>query len=135
MFKSIETLVTERLIFGNKIFFFWSLLKYALIISIANFIARIWLPVGESFSNLQFGYFPVYISFFIVGIIGCRNKWFDNFNDSVGVQWLKLSVLSIIIFPIIWYWAAQLKIQLRFWEESTGGRLHTLPGKHLQVLA
>jgi len=78
-----------------------TILKYALMLSIANFVVRIFWPVGESFSNLQFGFFPGYIGFFIFGIIAYRNKWFDNFNDSVGVRWLLLSVIGIIVLPML----------------------------------
>ena len=78
-----------------------TILKYVLFLSILNFAVRLFWPAGESFSNLQFGYFPGYVCFFIIGIIAYRNKWFDNFNYSVGMRWLWISVLGIIIFPAI----------------------------------
>ncbi len=77
------------------------LLGFVLMLSLANFSARIWWPIGESFSNLQFGFFPGYISLFIVGIIAYNNKWFDTFSDSVGMRWLKISVPAILLFPVI----------------------------------
>jgi hypothetical protein len=71
------------------------------VLALANFVVRIWWPTGESFSNLQFGYFPGYVSLFIIGVMAYNNRWFDSFNDSVGMSWLKLSLPAIVLFPII----------------------------------
>ncbi|MBN1761515.1 MAG: acyltransferase family protein [Methanomicrobia archaeon] len=77
------------------------ILVFVLMLSLANFLVRIWWPIGESFSNLQFGFFPGYVSLFVIGIIAYDNKWFDNFSDSVGMRWLKLAVPAIFLFPVI----------------------------------
>jgi len=77
------------------------LFAFVLVLALAHFIVRIWWPIGESFSNLQFGFFPGYISLFAIGIIASDNKWFDNFADSVGMRWLKLAVPAIFLFPVI----------------------------------
>ena len=77
------------------------ILVFVLLLSLANFFVRIWWPIGESFSNLQFGFFPGYVSLFVIGIIAYNNKWFDKFADSVGMRWLKLSVPAIFLFPVI----------------------------------
>jgi glucan biosynthesis protein C len=77
------------------------LLLFVLMLSLANFIVRIWWPIGESFSNLQFGFFPGYVSLFIIGVIAYNNKWFDTFSDSVGMRWFKLAVPAILLFPVI----------------------------------
>ncbi len=77
------------------------ILVFVLVLSLANFIVRIWWPIGESFSNLQFGFFPGYVSFFVIGTVAYKNGWFDNFSDSVGMRWLKLSVPAIFLFPVI----------------------------------
>jgi hypothetical protein len=77
------------------------ILKFALMLSVVNFIVRIWWPIGEDFSNLQFGFFPGYISLFIIGTWAYKNKWFDNFDYMVGKRWLWISVLGIPLFPII----------------------------------
>ncbi|MEW6181859.1 MAG: acyltransferase family protein [Bacillota bacterium] len=77
------------------------LLKYAIILSLAGFLVRIWWPVGESFSNLQFGFFPGYIGWFVIGIAAYRNNWIADFRDSVGIQWLIISGLGILLLPVI----------------------------------
>jgi glucan biosynthesis protein C len=77
------------------------LLVFVLVLSLANFIVRIWWPIGASFSNLQFGFFPGYVSLFIIGTVAYKHKWFDTFNDSVGMRWLKLSVPAIFLLPVI----------------------------------
>jgi len=78
-----------------------AIVLFVLVLALANFMVRIWWPTGESFSNLQFGYFPGYVSLFVIGIMAYNNTWFDNFSDSVGMSWLKLSVPAIVLFPII----------------------------------
>lgn len=78
-----------------------TLIKYALLLSCVNFIVRAWCPVGEGFSNLQFGYFPGYIGLFTVGVIAYRNHWFETFSESVGLKWLKISGAGIVLFPVI----------------------------------
>jgi glucan biosynthesis protein C len=77
------------------------ILLFVLLLALANFVVRIWWPIGESFSNLQFGFFPGYIGLFIIGVMAYNNTWFDTFSDSVGMSWLKLSVPAIFLFPVI----------------------------------
>lgn len=77
------------------------LLIYVSLLSAANFIIRIWWPMGADFSNLQFGFFPGYISLFIIGTIAYRKQWFESFSKAVGKRWLKMSSALIILFPII----------------------------------
>ncbi|RZN42869.1 MAG: hypothetical protein EFT35_01610 [Methanophagales archaeon ANME-1-THS] len=57
--------------------------------------------MGESFSNLQFGFFPGYISLFAIGIRASHNNWFDQFNEAVGLRWFKRSVPALFLFPVI----------------------------------
>ena len=45
------------------------IIVFVLVLALANFLVRIWWPIGESFSNLQFGFFPGYVSLFVIGII------------------------------------------------------------------
>jgi glucan biosynthesis protein C len=77
------------------------ILLFVLLLALAHFVVRIWWPTGKSFSNLQFGFFPGYVSLFIIGVIAYDNKWFDTFSDSVGMCWIKLSVPAIFLFPVI----------------------------------
>jgi glucan biosynthesis protein C len=74
---------------------------FAIALSLANFLVRIWWPIGESFSNLQFGFFPGYISLFVIGTVAYRNRWFEQFSDSVGMRWLMIAVPAIFLFPVI----------------------------------
>jgi fucose 4-O-acetylase-like acetyltransferase len=79
------------------------LLKFALLLSAANFVVRIWWKIGDGFSNLQFAYFPGYISLFVLGVIAFQNKWFADFSSSVGIRWLKISGVSILFIPVIMF--------------------------------
>lgn len=77
------------------------LLKFAVLLSLVNFIVRIWWSVGEGFSNLQFAFFPGYISLFVFGVIAYQNNWFEEFSSAVGIKWLKISGLGVLLFPVI----------------------------------
>lgn len=77
------------------------LLALAVLLSLANFVVRIWSPLGVAFSNLQFSYFPGYITFFVIGIIAYRYSWFERFSEAVGKRWLAIAGVAILIFPVL----------------------------------
>ncbi|MBI4651389.1 acyltransferase family protein [Candidatus Desantisbacteria bacterium] len=85
------------------------LLMFAFVLTILNFIIRIWWPTGKNFSNLQFGYFPGYIVFFIAGVIAYENNWFLNFNDSMGMLWFKISGVLILLLPVVMIFGGSVK--------------------------
>jgi hypothetical protein len=77
------------------------IIKYIILLSISSFVVRIFWPIGEGFSNLQFGFFPGYIGLFIIGTWAYKNRWFESFDYSVGRKWLWISILGIPLFPVI----------------------------------
>jgi glucan biosynthesis protein C len=77
------------------------IMAFILLLSLASFLVRIWWPIGKSFSNLQFAFFPGYISLFVVGIVAFENGWFKDFSDRVGMKWLVFSVPAIFLFPVV----------------------------------
>ncbi|MEE9594077.1 MAG: acyltransferase family protein [Candidatus Hydrothermarchaeales archaeon] len=74
---------------------------FILMLSTATFLVRIFWPIGKAISNLQFGFFPSYIAFFIVGIMAHGNRWFDDFDEEIGRRWLKVGILAIPMFLVI----------------------------------
>lgn len=78
----------------------------AFITGILQFIIRIWLPVGWSFSftNLQFPFFVQYILLFIVGIIAYQNNWLESIDFRMGKQWFIFAqVMILIVLPVLLY--------------------------------
>ena len=78
---------------------------FALIVGLASFVVRIWLPVGWSFAPLgfQFPHFPQYIGLFAVGIIAYQRGWLAaiSADQARGRQWGWVVVFLIILAPIL----------------------------------
>lgn len=77
---------------------------FALLLGIAGFIIRLWHPVGWNFVplNLQFPFFAQYVALFIVGLIAYRRNWLLALPDKTGRFWLRIAILSIILWlPLI----------------------------------
>ena len=72
-----------------------------ILITIIAFSVRLILPIGTSFLNLQFPYFPSYVVMFIMGILIGENNLLEKITDSENTKWLKWTF--IIGIPI---WAA-----------------------------
>ncbi|MFY0651475.1 MAG: acyltransferase family protein [Cyclobacteriaceae bacterium] len=76
----------------------------AMVIAIAQFLFRIWLPVGWSMpiTNWQLPHFGQYIVFFLVGLVAYRNDWFDQLTPKLGWRWFwSTQVIIFIGFPVI----------------------------------
>jgi glucan biosynthesis protein C len=80
---------------NRKIIFF------ILALSGITFLVRLVFPIGEDFLFLQLGFFPQYISLFVLGIMSYRHKWFQNISVSKGKLWLTISVIGVMLLPII----------------------------------
>ena len=63
------------------------------IITMVAFLVRLALPIGSSFLNLQFPYFPSYVVMFICGILVGENNLLDKITDVKNIKWLKLTFI------------------------------------------
>ncbi len=97
---------------------------FAVLLGVAAFLVRLWMPVGSSFSllNLQFPFFVLYIALFIVGLIAYRRNWLLGLPEATGKLWLGIAIALILLFvPLAlavgavendqsfrggWYWQA-----------------------------
>ncbi len=72
----------------------------ALLLGVASFVVRLWMPVGASFSllNLQFPFFVLYIALFIAGLIAYRRNWLLGLPDATGKLWLGIAIALILLF-------------------------------------
>jgi glucan biosynthesis protein C len=73
---------------------------FALLLGVASFAVRLWMPVGSSFSllNLQFPFFVLYIALFVVGLIAYRRNWLLGLPDATGRLWLRIAIVLILLF-------------------------------------
>jgi len=73
---------------------------FAVLMAVAAFVIRLWLPVGWKFEplNLQFPFFIQYIALFIVGLIAYRRNWLANLPDATGKRWLIAGIALIMSF-------------------------------------
>jgi glucan biosynthesis protein C len=81
-----------------------SIALLALLLGVAAFLIRIWLPLGWNFVplNLQFPFFVQYIALFVVGLIAYRRNWLQYLPNSTGRVWLGIGFLLIFLFwPLV----------------------------------
>lgn len=81
----------------------WILLL-AVIIGLATFTVRIWLPVGWAIPllNLQLPFFPQYLVLLVIGIIAARRGWLQQVTFRQGIRWFLLAQgMVFIVFPLL----------------------------------
>ena len=74
---------------------------YLLATGVANFLIRLWLPVGESVLSLQLAYFPAYIGLYIGGIAAYRGQWLQQFTAQAARKWAWVAVFVFISLPVV----------------------------------
>jgi peptidoglycan/LPS O-acetylase OafA/YrhL len=67
--------------------------------ALVTFLARIPWPVGTAVYNLQFGYFPQYIAFFLAGTMAYRHNWLTTLPGATGRRWART---AIVAGPVGW---------------------------------
>ena len=80
------------------------ILASAIIIALGQFVIRIWLPVGWSFSftGFQFPHFLQYIFLFAFGIVAYQNNWLESLSFKMGKRWFIFAQGLIFIgFPLL----------------------------------
>jgi len=84
---------------------------FALVLGLLTFVVRIWIPVGMQFDLLgfQFAHFVQYIAMFIVGILAYRGDWFSGISITQGKFWLRMVLILIILFPVLFVAAGALE--------------------------
>ncbi|MCY1720693.1 acyltransferase family protein [Prolixibacteraceae bacterium Z1-6] len=78
----------------------------ALLTGLAQYVIRIWLPVGWSmpYTNLQFPFFVQYIFMLVFGVVAWNNNWLDAISFKSAKQWFIFAQLMIwIVLPVMLY--------------------------------
>jgi glucan biosynthesis protein C len=76
-----------------------SIVLFALLLGVAAFLVRVWLPMGWNFVplNLQFPFFVQYIALFVVGLAAYRRNWLLGLPDRQGRLWLAISICLVFL--------------------------------------
>jgi glucan biosynthesis protein C len=77
-----------------------SIALFALLLGVAGFLVRLWLPIEWSFVplNLQLPFFAQYIALFILGLVAYRRNWLAGLSEAAGRLWLGIGIFMILLF-------------------------------------
>ncbi len=76
------------------------LLGIGLLVGIASFVVRQWFPLMTSVSNLQLGFFPQYVTWFVIGIAAGRRGTVDRLTAMAPRTWYWLSLPCALLLPV-----------------------------------
>lgn len=76
----------------------WKLFIVMIFVAALTFIVRIQYPIDRwegllGFIQIEYAHFPQYASFFFLGILAFRYRWFDKLSPKIGITWLIIGVL------------------------------------------
>ena len=77
------------------------ILAYILSTAVLGFLVRIPFPIGSEVSNLQPGFFPLYIILFAAGIKAGREQWLEAVPSIPIGFWCLTAGLGLAIFPVL----------------------------------
>uniref|UniRef100_UPI003216FD48 acyltransferase family protein n=1 Tax=uncultured Draconibacterium sp. TaxID=1573823 RepID=UPI003216FD48 len=78
----------------------------AVLIGLAQYIIRIWLPVGWSLphTGLQFPFFVQYIFMLIFGVVAYNNNWLETISFKSALRWFVFAQIMILtVLPAMLY--------------------------------
>jgi glucan biosynthesis protein C len=90
---------------------------FALLLGLASFIVRLWLPIMWNWEllNLQLPFFAQYIALFLVGLVAYRRNWLLRLPEATGRLWLGVGVFAMFVFwPMAILGGMDKNIQLFF---------------------
>lgn len=82
----------------------------AILTGLAQYIIRIWLPVGWSLphTGLQFPFFVQYIFMLVIGVIAYQNNWLNKISFKQGKQWFIFAqIMILLVLPTLLYVGGQ----------------------------
>ncbi len=95
----------------------FSIITFMLVSGLAAFAIRLVFPVGKSFFGLQFGYFPLYVGMYIVGVWANRRKWVEQLSLARVRPWLLVSLVAILAVMVL----APIAMKGNNFESISGG--------------
>jgi len=104
-----------------------AIVGFALMVGLATFLVRVWLPVGWTYPplNLQLPFFPQYISMFIPGVVANQSNWLIPASKGMGKAWPRFTMGIVVFLPVLFVLSGGLE----------GDVSSALGGFHWQALA
>ena len=96
-----------------------ALWAFIALISVCTFVVRVAWPIGTAVFNLQLGYFPQYIAFFIAGTVAWRQQWLTTIPTTTGRRW---GLITLIAAPLLWLALLVMGEAFKYPTAFTGGR-------------
>jgi glucan biosynthesis protein C len=80
-----------------------SIALFALLLSLATFVVRIWAPMGWWWEPLhqEPAHFPQYVGFFVVGLVAYRHMWFNRISAAQARPWRWVALALVPLFPAL----------------------------------
>lgn len=74
------------------------------LLAVVTFVVRIWVPVGvwDPLKVVPPAYLPQFLGLFSVGVISYRQNWVMKVSASVGMMWLRIGVIAVLLFPVMY---------------------------------
>ncbi len=108
----IKPLQTKEKSLSNRTVFI-----FTVVITLVLIAVRVTIPKNMAFS-IKFSYFLKYIGFFVLGVINYRRKWFQNLTGPVVKIWSKITLVTLLIWPVMFVFGGGLNIGI---DEFTKG--------------
>ena len=88
------------------------------LIALSTFLVRVPWPMGTSFYNMQFCYFPQYVAFFIAGTLAYRHSWLSTLSAKTSKHWGFIGLFGGLA---IWFTLIALNISASSYHAFDGG--------------
>lgn len=88
------------------------------LIALSTFLVRVPWPMGTSFYNMQFCYFPQYVAFFIAGTLAYRHSWLSTLTTKTSKRWGFIGLFGSLA---IWLTLIALNLSAKSYHPFDGG--------------
>ncbi len=78
-----------------------AIILFIIIMGLITYALRLVYAAGNSFFGLQFGYFPLYIAMYVIGILCARNNWLSKLELKTSLKWFIVSLVSIFFMLVV----------------------------------
>ncbi|MCX5770161.1 MAG: acyltransferase family protein [Candidatus Hydrogenedentes bacterium] len=96
------------------------ILLFILGIGLFTFFWRIGHPLNSFIWQLRLAFYPLYVSFFIFGLISYRSGWFTQLTAKQANRWFNVSLVGIAMMPALMV----LNAALGYNEQKFGGGIN-----------
>lgn len=92
-YVAYRSLCKRRIVIKWKGYNWTGALVFIVFTGLLAFCVRLSIPVGSDVLGLQLGFFPLYISMYLLGIVAYRNQWLKRLKIRDAHIWIALILL------------------------------------------